>query len=269
MPRPFHPAQGRAVEYPTPARPVPWTARTDIRPEPTIDLRKIRTRRYEIMWLDESGNVEDAQRVAPALPAFEAAVSAMRQGTLLETPVGPRAVEDLLPGDTVLAANGRPDTVVWIGAMMAFVNPNSSASDTPLLTRVTADSFGLSRPSPDLVLGPGARLLHRSPACQEAYGTEGALAPIGAFVDGEMVVGLCPQSPVKVFHIAFARHRIIRANGVEIESFHPGNLAEMRISRDLLSYYLSLFPHVRSLEAFGGAAFPQLTLEDAQGLVHA
>ena len=104
---------------------------------------------------------------------------------------------------------------------------------------------------------------------RKLFGTDGAFMPAASFVDGSSVVGLRPQSPVKVFHIAFGKHRIIRANGVEIESFHPGNLTETRMARELLSFYMTLFPHVRSLDAFGASLYPQLSVEDANVVLRA
>lgn len=260
MTRPFHPVPYRV---PTPHS-RPWTARIDQRPQ----LRNLRSRRYEIAWLGSDGSIETATRVAPALAPFEAAVSAMRQGTLLKTLEGPRAVEDLLPGDMVETEEGRFEPLVWVGSMTVFTKAGDEEAAAPL-TRITADSFGIGRPMPDLVLGQGARILQRKSGCREMFGAEAALAPASAFEDGSQVVGLRPQSPVKVYHVAFAEHRVIRANGVEIESYNPGNFAEMRMARDLLSYYLTLFPHIRSLDQFGPAIYPQLSAEDAAVLTAA
>lgn len=260
MTRPISLTSGQLTTIPTQPRPSPWTARNANR----RDLRTIRTRRYELSWLLPNGDVDQITRVAPAMRAFEHAVSALRQGTLLMTPMGPRAIEDLMPGDMVETEEHGPDRVLWIGAMSVLPQSGSLEGEDAPLTRINADSFGIGRPGPDLVLGRGARLLHRSASCVDLFGVEAAFAPATAFIDGETMVGLRPQSPVRVYHLAFAKHRVIRANGVEIESFHPGNFAQLRMERDLLGYYLSLFPHISTLDGFGPSAFPQLSPEDVE-----
>ena len=64
------------------------------------------------------------------------------------------------------------------------------------MTRITADALGFGRPTPDLVLGPAARILHRSPAARILTGADAALIPVRNFIDGDQLIELRPIAPV-------------------------------------------------------------------------
>lgn len=234
----------------------PWT----VRRSPVNDaLANVPTRRFDVAWLDTSGEASSFARVAPAIPLFEEAFSALARGALVQTTDGRFAVEDLVPGMTVETEAG-PEQLLWVGAIT--VMPDGPAGRGHKLYRVTADAFGLDRPMPDLMLGPSARVLSRAPAVQAATGSAAALAPIQAYADGASVVEVTPVSPVRVFHLGFNDHRILRANGVEVESFHPGQMNLGRLGPEMAALFMSMFPHIQDMAGFGRLALPRLSEED-------
>lgn len=242
-----------------------WTAQPDRRP-----LRAMpRTRRYEVAYLDHNSQLMDFSRVAPAVPIFEDAFCAVARGTIIATADGPVAVEDLLPGSYVCTRDNGMQPLLWRGSMSIAPNPVNKSEGTGNLSRVTADSFGLGRPMPDLLLGPSARLFRRDAALITAMGTTAALAPITAFIDGDTVLDITPVTPVRVYHLAFARHQIISANGLEIESYHPGSLHDMRLTGQIRALFLAMFPHIQNMGDFGPSAYPRMSLDDALGLLAA
>jgi hypothetical protein len=118
-------------------------------------------RRYEIAYLDPQGHVGCETRLAPAIPEIENAFCALARGSVVATTEGPVAIEDIVPGMVALTAEGREETMTWIGSMTLFP-ANAMPGMTPRrLVRVTGDAFGVGRPMPDLILGPSARLLIR------------------------------------------------------------------------------------------------------------
>jgi len=238
--------------------PRPWTANPNLRDEP---VPMGRPRRYDVTWIDAEGRLDSFARVAPAAPLFEEAFSAFARGTLIQTVGGPVAIEDLLPGTEVITKRGS-DTLAWIGAMTLI--PDATGTEPMRLFRVTADAFGLDRPMPDLMLGPSARIVSRAPNMRAGGDGMVALAPARAFVDGFSVIEVSPASAVRVFHLGFHGHRIIRANGVEVESFHPGSLNIGRLGRNALDLFLSLFPHVEDLSGFGRLAMPRLADDELE-----
>ncbi|MEM0935547.1 MAG: Hint domain-containing protein [Pseudomonadota bacterium] len=225
------------------------------------------TRRYEVAALAPNGDVETFTRVAPATPVFEDAFAALARGTLIATADGPVAVEDLLPGTMVETVTAGPQPLLWVGAMTVYPDRGDGAGgEAGSLTRLAADAFGLGRPAPDLVLGPRARVLYRSPGCRALIGTAEAFAPARGFIDGDQTIQLTPVSPVRVFHLAFHGQQVIRANGMEVESYHPGPEPEAMIQPDMFEMFLGLFPHIEGTDGFGPMNIPRLTAFELERL---
>ena len=240
-----------------------WTDRSERRPQRAKPL----TRRYEVAYLSSTGTAEQTTRLAPALPQFEDAFSAIARGTLITTDRGPVSVEDLMPGDRVLTMEKGPEPVLWIGSMMLYPSGATPGFDSGGLVRITSDRFGYSRPHSDLLLGPAARLLHRHTRVAEIIGEPSALAPVRGFIDGMGVIRVDPMSPVPVYHMALASHRTIRASGIEIETFHPGLASDAMLDPELMSLFLAFFPHIRKLEDFGPLAHPRLTRFEIEAML--
>lgn len=231
----------------------PWVV---TRPNRSVGL----TRRYEVTWVDASGNKVASTRVAPAAPAFEAAFSAFARGTLVATPGGPVAVEDLQPGALVSTRQG-PQPVRWIGRIL-LPPANLQQDSGPDVFRLTGDCFGPNRPSPDLVLCSGARLVRR------VAGLAGgeALLPVAGLADGETVTRIAPMSAVQSYHLALDRHSVIEVNGLSVESFHPGRETLDALSGDQQRLYLSLFPWVDGFAGFGPQVLPRTAVDQIDSL---
>lgn len=243
-----------------PARPVMSVGptRTDGRPQRVMPLM----RKIEVACLGPSGNLLDFSRLVPAIPVFEDAFCAFARGALFQTERGLTSVEDLWPGDRVRTVGHGFQTLLWRGTTM--IVPHAQGQDPTMgrLTRIAADALGIARPQHDLVLGPRARLAHRAPGIRVLTGKDAALIPARDFIDGNNVIDLTPPTAVPVFHLGFAAHELVIANGVEVESYHPGPTHAMGLRQDLVELYLSCFPHMADIAAFGLAALPRLRLND-------
>lgn len=216
------------------------------------------SRPYDVAWLTSSGDVAYDTIVAPSVPVIESACANLARGALVSTPQGPVAVEDLVPGQDVVTSEYGPLPLRWVGSYELSPR-DAQTSDRGRLFRVTADSFGLGKPAQDLLLAPRAHILMRHAACRALFGVEQAFGPVRAFEDGETVISVTPMSAVTVFNLAFDCQATITANGVELESFHPGPHAETLLDDEMLYSLLRLFPHVRSLDSFGPQTIDRLT----------
>lgn len=219
----------------------------------------IATRSYFVSFLNSAGESDFAQITGPVHAAFENACSAFARGTLISTVDGPVAIEDLQPGTLINTAENGPQPVTWIGSYTMLPHARSADPLQSRLTRITSDRFGPSRPFPDFVAGPGARILNRPEALRGAGGQGAIFSPARDFVDGDSVISVKPQSPVEVFHLMLDNHATITAGGLEVETFHPGyGLTEM-MGPKLLLAFMRLFPQLKSPAEFGVLSHPRMT----------
>jgi len=232
--------------------------RTDLRPPRPA----IRTRRYEIAWLAPNGEKKTSTQLAPATPFFEEAFSAFARGTLIQATGGPVAIEDLSPGDRVQTAEGRLETITWIGSMTAYPAHAIPQVEAMTLTRLIADALGLGRPMPDLLLGPRARILVRDARCAGATGTEAAYAPARAHIDGDTVVEVRPAAPISMYHLVLEHHGSVRAGGLDVEAYHPGPGLAAQLDPQMMTFFLGLFPQLKSVADFGALAWPRISEDD-------
>lgn len=226
------------------------------------------TRRYEALWCDAAGVLQDSVRLAPATPLFEEAFSALARGSVIATEAGPVAVEDLVPGMRARTGEGGLARVSWIGSMVIYPErtPGEETRESVTLTRITAEALGVGRPVPDLVLGPRARLCLRDPRLESVIGRAAAYVPARAFIDGVSVIEVMPVAPVTVYHVSLEQHGSLRVGGLEVEAFHPGEGVERMIDPRMLSLFEAQFPHLASLADFGPLAHPRLTRFEVESL---
>lgn len=216
---------------------------------------KPQLRRYEIASLLPGGGIAETRHIAPALPLFENAFCAFSRGSLVETTDGPIAVEDLLPGDTILNRDGDAQSLLWIGRTSLLPSRPDSRGRSHRLTSFMADSLGLQKPASSLVVGPAARLL-RNPPHHQGDGS-GVLTPAAEFQDGMTIFETAPPTPVDMYHLCLRRHAVITAGGLEFESYHPGPDALKLASYAIKTLFLNMFSHADSIADFGPLAYPR------------
>lgn len=219
-------------------------------------------RRYEAVHLAANGDIVEHSHIAPAIPQFEEAFSAFARGTIFQTQFGPVAVEDMLPGDMVLTADGEFERLTWKGSMMLVPSAEGQSPEMRHLTRMAAEAMGLGRPANDTVFGPSARIIHRAPGIKTLTGQSAALVPLRDFIDGVNIVELTPMTSVQVFHLAFEEHQRLVTGGIEVESYHPGLAHRFPLRGDLLRLFMTLFPQMLDFTEFGAPMAPRLKLQD-------
>ncbi len=226
-------------------------------PAPSAKIRPdFGVRIAEVAALADDGRVVARQRRIPTLPEFDRVFAAFAQGTLLQSKQQYIAIEDLRPGDVLKTAEGTFEQVTWIGSTL-FAPRDSGARLR--LTRIMADSFGMNRPENSVCLGPAARVLQTPPDLRNTASPQQLMSPVNRFLDGVNVIETMPPSTIRLFHIGLRNHGAVIANGLQIESFHPGTDPVAHFSQTLRDAYLSLFPHVEHLSAFGSRRYPSVS----------
>lgn len=230
-------------------------ARRDGRPQ----RNQPQLRTYVAAYLSPHGDIQEIRRDAPAHPVFAASFGALTRHALIDTPNGLVACGDLLPGDLVETSAG-PQRILWKGHM-----PLANGTCTKPLIRISADAMGLCGPAHDLVLGPYAQVVKRIAPLADRLGTDRAFVPAADLVDGVAITQVHPHGRTDLYHLSFAKHCAIQVDGVLVQAPHPGRGIAMPPS--LRAVYLSLFPHLSSLEGFGPACLPALAAGDLQMLL--
>lgn len=179
-------------------------------------------------------------------------------GTLVETPNGPRLIEDIRAGDLVLDHAGTEVQVRWTGHRQLPVTERSHRL-RPYVIR--AHAFGPGCPARDLRVSPQHRVLVAAPALQMLFGWPEALAATCALADGLSILPDFDATRVGYVHLLFDRHTLLRTEGLVSESFYPGPVALGSMDRAGRDELQRLFPDLPKLGfsgAYGAPARPVL-----------
>lgn len=186
-------------------------------------------------------------------------------GTRIRVPGGWTAVERLTPGDRVITRDGGARPLVWVGRMR--LRPQRLAAEPWLAPlRIRAHAFGPGRPARELTLSPQHRLLLRDPRAELLFGSPEVLAAAAHLEDGDRVRRCAPRDGVVYLHLCCARHEILCAEGLDVESLRPGPAALAMLAPAARADLCALFPDL----AAGGsvaAARPLLRRHEAALLV--
>lgn len=138
-------------------------------------------------------------------------------GTLIDTPDGPRAVEDMRAGDLVMTLDHGAQAVLWAGGWNAPLdNAMRLRRNAPVLIRRGA--LGLGLPARDLMVSPQHRVMIRSKIAARMFGEAELLVPAKKLTDLPGISRKRSLDRVSYVHLLFARHEVIRAEGALTES---------------------------------------------------
>lgn len=152
-----------------------------------------------------------SQYQAAGIPCFT-------PGTMVATPEGERAVEDLRPGDLVLTRDNGPKPMLW--AARRDLGPADLAARPELCPiRIAPGAFGQPRA---LIVSPQHGMLLE----QSAGAAQGAQSLVRAAqldrMGGGAVRRMRGARGVSYIHLFFEAHQIVFANDLPSESFYPG-----------------------------------------------
>jgi autotransporter passenger strand-loop-strand repeat protein len=134
-------------------------------------------------------------------------------GTLIRTDCGEKAVETLVAGDEVVTLMGGPGRIIWVGTRTLDCARHPSP-ETVWPVRVAASALGDDLPSRDLFLSPDHALF-----------VDDVLIPVKQLVNGT-TISQQPRDQVTYYHVELARHDVILAEGLPVESYlDTGNRA--------------------------------------------
>ena len=161
-------------------------------------------------------------------------IACFGRGTLIATPDGEVAVEDLRIGQSVCTASGGHRPVRWIGTR-AYDNRflRDAASVMPI--RFAPGALGGGLPRRALLLSP-----------EHAVLLDGALVPAKLLENGGSIAQLAGLPLIEYFHVELDRHDVLLAEGAAAESFIDD--ASRNMFANAPEYHL-LYPGAARVEA--------------------
>lgn len=137
-------------------------------------------------------------------------------GSMILTPAGEVAVENLEAGDSVIvnvAGSEEVRPVVWAGRRSMTVRADLPADEAGYPVRILADAIAAGVPHQDLLVTP-----------EHCLFLDGKFIPARMLVNGRSIHYDLSITSYEYFHIETAEHSVITANGLLTESYlNTGN----------------------------------------------
>ncbi|MEO1162115.1 MAG: Hint domain-containing protein, partial [Pseudomonadota bacterium] len=189
-------------------------------------------------------------------------------GTRIETPDGPRLVEELREGDYVQTKDNGAEEIQWVGSRR-MTGARLFAMPHLRPVRISAGALGVQRPEEELLVSPEHRMLVTGDVAQALYNTPEVLVSAKDLIDGRNIAVDLAVREVTYVHLLLPRHQILWANGVETESFHPASASLSALDDEDRQRLLDYNPHLEhEPQAYGGFARRNLSASEAAILQH-
>lgn len=193
-------------------------------------------------YVDDNGNAHTV-----SFSEIEKIVCFAR-GTMIETPKGPVAIEDLDVGDEVLTRDNGVQPIRWKGARHVPAEM-LTANDRMRPIRIRAGALGAGVPAADLLVSPQHRILVRSQVAMRMFGAPEVLIAAKQLCQIEGIDIARDLDSVEYHHMLFERHEIVVSNGAETESLYTGAEALKSVGQAAAEEIFTLFPELRDPEA--------------------
>lgn len=191
-----------------------------------------------------TGGITDNGAFTPHLD-LGAQVVCFTSGTLIDTPKGPRKIEDIAAGDFVTTAHAGAQPVNWAGRTTV----PATGDLAPIV--ISAGTLGNAC---DLVVSPQHAILLSDWRAELLFGEEQVLVRAvnllgmdGVFRKTGGIVTYC--------HILMDSHQLVQAHGIWSETLYPGAVAMGAVNDAARDEIMHLFP---DLAEYGPMAAPCL-----------
>ncbi|WP_164660729.1 choice-of-anchor L domain-containing protein [Tropicibacter sp. Alg240-R139] len=201
---------------------------------------------------DGAGNTDTAIVTIRTTPCFVA-------GTLIDTVDGCVPVENLKPGDLVHTRDHGPQPLRWIGQTERIAKGN----DAPILFARSAlgnhDAVAVS---------PNHRILLTTALSEMMFGSSEVLVQAKHLINDRSIRRCADGQPITYVHLLFDRHEVVRGNGLESESYHPGDMTMHAFDANTRDEILDLMPDLTKRDyGYGPSARMSLRGYETRALI--
>ena len=206
--------------------------------------------------------------VNPMVPA-SGGVICFTPNTRIETPDGPRLIQDLREGDKVQTKDNGAQDILWIGSRrMTGARLFAMPHLRPI--RIKAGALGVERPDEELLVSPEHRMVIQGDEARALFNTPEILVAAKDLINGSSITVDLNVPQVTYVHLLLPDHQVLWANGVETESFHPANTSLKTLEDSDRTRLLGQFPDLEyDPHTYGGYARRNLSASEAAILNHA
>ncbi|MEL6681811.1 MAG: Hint domain-containing protein [Pseudomonadota bacterium] len=206
---------------------------------------------------EETGDGEAAHgNETVAIVGFEdGLILCLTTGTLVETTDGPRLIEELHEGDTLLSIDGSDPRLLRVYSRVVDAE-EMEANPKLYPVRIVAGALGAGLPKRDLLVSRQHRILVNSPIAERMFGQPEVLVAAirltalpGIYVDTSV-------GEVEYVHLMLDAHHVIYAEGAPTESLFPGAEACKALPHAALKELSLLFPDLVDPERSPESARP-------------
>lgn len=213
----------------------------------TLDLSGVDFDRIEYTSDDrEDGIVWFGDGSSMTFTEIENIIPCFTPGTMIATPRGERAVEELQVGDRIITRDNGIQEIRWVGHKEMSGKALAAAPHLrPVMIR--AGSLGNGLPERDMMVSPNHRMLVSNERTQ-LYFEESEVLAAAKHLTGAAGILSVDVLTTTYIHFMFDRHEVVLSNGAWSESFQPGDWSLKGIGNAQRNELFELFPELKTRE---------------------
>ncbi|MBT0959463.1 Hint domain-containing protein [Alphaproteobacteria bacterium KMM 3653] len=142
-------------------------------------------------------------------------------GTLFDTPTGPRAVEDLAPGDLINTLDHGPQPVTWVYAQ-PWTPQQVAQRPTRAPVVIAQGALGNGLPRRALRVSQHHRIMVQGPIAARMFGASEVLVAAKHLTALPGVTIELPKREIAYHHVMLGAHQVLLAEGLPAESLYLG-----------------------------------------------
>lgn len=185
-------------------------------------------------------------------------------GSLIATPTGPRAIQEIAAGDLISKPGGNSSPVLWIWKHTQLFTSEPS-DKKPVL--IQAGAIGINRPGRDLIVSAQHRIVVGAYGQLEAFFDQPMMVPAKSLTQWPGIRFMNGKSEMTWYHLLCRDHNIIFANNLASETLLLGPECLRTLSRTQKTELRDILGRPFMVQQEISAALPSLKVRETRSLL--
>ena len=196
---------------------------------------------------------------------IENVIPCFTPGTLIATPRGEVAVENLRVGDRIITRDNGMQEIRWLGRRdLSWTDLAAAPHLKPILIR--QGSLGQDLPERDMMVSPNHRLLVANDRTALYFDEHEVLVAAKHLAAGKGIHSVDAAGAAYI-HFMCDRHEVVLSNGAWTESFQPGDMTLKGMGNAQRSEIFDLFPDLKTDAGIGSYSAARRTLKRHEAML--